>query len=322
MLWHHATVLFRPGKINNWRRIRIIFGYLVAIGAIIAQNNASLLVSTEGGDPLYLTSLIPGPLYYASIFFLLLFTGMSITNLVRSFRVATTTFYRNRIKSLIVATTVAGLAGPIGIIGSGLGLKVPIVAITVVLGLTMLQIGYSVASYSAMRDGRTIQRDFFYSIISVSILVILYISITKALDILFDLPSFIYVFVVILAILSHSLTDTARKKLDSHFFKQEIQEVRRSLRDITRVAGEPIASEALNVALDAICTSVRATYGLLLEIKDENVYILGKHKAELELGKFDAYEFGSQEISKIKLKQSVLTPQGPIYSDLEEIKAK
>jgi len=41
-----------------------------------------------------------------------------------------------------------------------------------------------------------------------------------------------------------------------------------------------------------------------------------------ELEKFGSYEFGSQEISKIKLKQSVLTPQGPVYSDLEEIKAK
>ena len=41
-----------------------------------------------------------------------------------------------------------------------------------------------------------------------------------------------------------------------------------------------------------------------------------------EMEKFEKLEFGSQEISNIKLKQSVLTPQGPLYSDLEEIKAK
>ncbi|HUT05797.1 MAG TPA: RNA 2',3'-cyclic phosphodiesterase [Nitrosopumilaceae archaeon] len=40
-----------------------------------------------------------------------------------------------------------------------------------------------------------------------------------------------------------------------------------------------------------------------------------------EMEKFKEYEFGSQEISNIKLKQSLLTPQGPVYSDLEEIKA-
>ena len=40
-----------------------------------------------------------------------------------------------------------------------------------------------------------------------------------------------------------------------------------------------------------------------------------------EMERFGSYEFGSQEISNIKLKQSVLTSQGPVYSDLEEIKA-
>ncbi len=41
-----------------------------------------------------------------------------------------------------------------------------------------------------------------------------------------------------------------------------------------------------------------------------------------ELEKFKTFEFGDQKISKIKFKQSVLTPKGPLYSDLEEIRAK
>ncbi len=41
-----------------------------------------------------------------------------------------------------------------------------------------------------------------------------------------------------------------------------------------------------------------------------------------EMEKFSTYEFGSQTITNFKLKQSVLTPQGPMYSDMEEIKAK
>ncbi|MFB5621481.1 MAG: RNA 2',3'-cyclic phosphodiesterase [Candidatus Nitrosomaritimum yanchengensis] len=40
------------------------------------------------------------------------------------------------------------------------------------------------------------------------------------------------------------------------------------------------------------------------------------------LEKFQGYEFGSYLVSNIKLKQSVLTPKGPIYSDLEEVIAK
>lgn len=41
-----------------------------------------------------------------------------------------------------------------------------------------------------------------------------------------------------------------------------------------------------------------------------------------ELKKFESLEFGMQEINNFKFKQSVLTPNGPIYSDLEEVCAK
>ena len=41
-----------------------------------------------------------------------------------------------------------------------------------------------------------------------------------------------------------------------------------------------------------------------------------------ELEKFESLEFGTQEITNFKLKQSVLTSKGPIYSDLIEIRGK
>lgn len=41
-----------------------------------------------------------------------------------------------------------------------------------------------------------------------------------------------------------------------------------------------------------------------------------------ELKKFELCDFGYQEISNIKLKQSILTPKGPLYSDIEVIKSQ
>ena len=41
-----------------------------------------------------------------------------------------------------------------------------------------------------------------------------------------------------------------------------------------------------------------------------------------KLQAYESYEFGSQEITSFKFKQSVLTPRGPIYSDLMEVKGK
>ena len=37
---------------------------------------------------------------------------------------------------------------------------------------------------------------------------------------------------------------------------------------------------------------------------------------------FETMEFGTETISKIKLKKSVLSPKGPEYSDLLEVNAK
>lgn len=41
-----------------------------------------------------------------------------------------------------------------------------------------------------------------------------------------------------------------------------------------------------------------------------------------ELDKFKSIDFGTQEITEFKLKQSVLSSKGPVYSDLMEIKAR
>ena len=50
-----------------------------------------------------------------------------------------------------------------------------------------------------------------------------------------------------------------------------------------------------------------------------------KHKVgdiSLRMKEYEAIEFGTQVVSKIKLKKSVLSPNGPEYSDLLEVNAK
>ena len=47
-----------------------------------------------------------------------------------------------------------------------------------------------------------------------------------------------------------------------------------------------------------------------------------KHKIDdlsLRIKQYEAIEFGTQVITKIKLKRSILSPKGPEYSDLLEI---
>lgn len=41
-----------------------------------------------------------------------------------------------------------------------------------------------------------------------------------------------------------------------------------------------------------------------------------------QMSRYAATKFGTQDVSEIKLKKSVLTPEGPVYSDLEVIRAR
>ena len=48
-----------------------------------------------------------------------------------------------------------------------------------------------------------------------------------------------------------------------------------------------------------------------------------KHKIDdisLQMKEYETIKFGTQVVSKIKFKKSVLSPKGPEYSDLLEIK--
>ncbi|MDH5605494.1 MAG: hypothetical protein OEY93_01290, partial [Anaerolineae bacterium] len=326
MFWHHATVLFRPGKMNKWRIFRIVAGYFVGIAAIIAQYNSALLVSSQTGDPLYLTAIKPGPFYAVFLILLLLFTGLCIYNLVRSAKAAQTEFHRRQLRVLIVSTVVAGLGGPVSLVSTGFGVRIPILVISVILSISMLQIGYSVAAYSAMGSGRTIRRDFIYNFLSVFLVAVVYASITRLLDILFDLPSIMYVFVVSLAILSHSLTDAARRYLDTLFFKREAHQVRRTLRELTRIAGEPETDEALEVALVSICALVQATFGAILEFDNGAVKVVDQHKISFDpmINNFAADHFLADDLMYVEQNQfpaplAELALSVPLYRETDQI---
>src|SRR5512138_1491449 len=73
MFWHHLTVEIRWGRMNPWRWTRVLIGYAIAIAAIIGQRFTPWVFTSGSGDPLYLTTLIPGPLYPVYMFFLILY---------------------------------------------------------------------------------------------------------------------------------------------------------------------------------------------------------------------------------------------------------
>jgi hypothetical protein len=271
VFWHHATLLMRPGKMNPWRWTRVIAGYLTAIAAVEVQAFTQILFSVEGGDPLYLNSLQAGPLYTVFGIALLIFTTTSIVNLTRSARVAPTGIARRQLWTLVIATVIGGLTGPVSFVAFWLDLfPVPMAVISGLLAIFVSMVGFGVARYSALVEGRTIARDFIYNLVLILAITSFYLLAIRMFVLAYDGPRVIIILVPILAILTHSLMGIAHRLMDRLFYQQQTRRLRSNLQRLTRLAGEGEEFRAnLNDTLKALCTSVHATYGLIFICEGE-----------------------------------------------------
>jgi GAF domain-containing protein len=265
--WHNATILMRPGRLTAWRWTRILVGYLIAFFAIIIQVDAPILFVVPNSNPLFLNSLHAGSWYAIFAVALLILTWASVINLFRSAYDTPAVLPHKQFILLAIATLIAGLIGPVSIAGSVLGWPIPMVIMSLLEAIPVGIIGYSVARYSAVAAGRTIQRDFVYNLLLMTGVVTLYLLTCGFLVGAYSAPRIIMVFVPVLAVVTHSLMAIAYRLLDWLFYRRETRQLRSNLRTLVRLAGEGESLEGnLALALESLCTPVLATYGLILTI--------------------------------------------------------
>lgn len=278
MIWHHVTLLIRTGRMNRWRWTRVVIGYVIAIAAIIGQRYTGLVFTTTSGDPLYLTTLVPGPLYPLYMLALLIFTALSLINLIRSARAAPTVVQRKQLNLMVAATVIAGLAGPISFISYRLDFLLPRVTVTLLLGAAVFMIGYGVARYSALIEGRVIGRDFLYNGLVILLIATVYMFVVWSSVVIYGVPVVALTIVVILAVLTHSLVDVGRRLFDFIFYNRETRELRARLRHLAQRAykAESLA-ENLSSALETLCRFVHATYGLIILFREEGLELAASH---------------------------------------------
>jgi len=271
VFWHHATLLMRPGKMNPWRWTRVIAGYITAIAAVEVQAFTQILFSVEGGNPLFLNSLHAGPLYTIFGIALVVLMTASIVNLMRSARVAPTETARRQLWTLVAATVIAGLTGPVSIVASWLDLfPVPMAVMSTLLAIFVGMVGFGVARYSALVEGRTMARDFIYNLVLILVITSFYLLAVRVFVLAYNAPSVIIILVPILAIFTHSLMGIGYRLMDRLFYQQQTRRLRSNLQRLSRLAGEDEKfHENLKETLKALCVSVRASYGLIFTCEEE-----------------------------------------------------
>ncbi len=263
--WYHATVLMRTGTVNAPRLMRILAGYLMAFLAIIAQANGSLLHTHQESDPLYLNSLHSEPWFPIFGTALLLLTWGSVLNLFRSALDTPAALPRQQLQLLASATMVAGLIAPVSMVGPILGWPVPMLLVSLLLAIPVSMMGYGVARYSAAAAGHTIQRDFAYNLVLLALITLIYLAASLFLVRFFDAPGVIIVLVPVLAVFTHFIMPTIFGMLDWLFYRRETRQLRSNLWRLIRQTGEgEDLQERLGHALDGLCSTVSATYGLIL----------------------------------------------------------
>jgi GAF domain-containing protein len=271
-LWHHATLVLLPGRMTRWRWAQASLGYGVTAAAVGVQAFTPLMFAPLRGDPLYLNTLPPGPLFPVFVALLVLLTIACLRNLLAASAAAPSAILKKQLGLLAAATLVGGLAGPVSAAALVSGLQVPRLVLTLLLGGAVTLIGYGVAQYSALMGGRVLRRDFIYNAVAVGLVAALYLVVTTVSVQAFQVPAGAFIFVMMLAIVTHSVVDVARPALDAMFYQRDARNLRSSLRRLAGTIGEnePLP-DRLARSLESLCASVRATFGLVALFEDGGV---------------------------------------------------
>lgn len=271
VLWYHATCLMGPGGLTSRQRYVLILGYLLAGSAAVIQiirPDWWVTVPQALGAAATPAGLLPS--FFAAS--LVVFTGLSLLNLVLSARAVRAEILRRQFALLIAATVLGALIAPLFLLAAGLGLPVERWIGMAMFWLAVVLLGYGVARYSAVVEGRTIQRQFSYSLVAVALITLLYFVVSYMSSVSFGVRTAAFAFVILLAVVTHSLVGNARAILDFFFFDPDTRRVRHVFQNLTNEVGAAgRLHERLGLALDALCTQVRASFGFVLLFSDRRV---------------------------------------------------
>ena len=326
-LWHHVSVLLLPGRTTTWGWMRIFTGYFLAVIAVIVQINAPIFFNAERSSPLYLNGLQAGPWFPIFTVALIILTWACILNLAIAARRAPSRMARKQLKVLAWATLAGGLAGFVSIPGSYFKAAIPILVISLLEALMVALIGWGVARYSALTEGRTIQKDFLYSLSLLGFVLLIYIPISWILIDTYKAPMVILAVFPALAVVTHSSMTAIDRLRDRIVYTQDTHQLRIQLRKLSRQVGVTAPLETLlEPSLETLCNSVEASYGLIIVFEDHASRKLISWQLDDDIPELDLKKLAADDVVNLPLnrfpppleKASLLVP---LYGEIEQLGA-
>jgi hypothetical protein len=180
------------------------------------------------------------------------------------------------------AASLAAWSGVYTAVSVWYGLDTPTLLSSLSLGAGVALLGYGVARYNALIEGRAIRSDFVYTSLAMAAVVVAYMGAAFISDWIFGVPFVAFVLVIILAIASHSLYDWARTLWDRLFYRRHYRELRANLRQfVLRAAGDEDVHESLEAVLATLCRSLDVDVGLIALRRGEQFAVVAARPVRL-----------------------------------------
>jgi hypothetical protein len=282
-VWYHLTALLSttssraPGESRRLalNRIGVPFAYLYAFTLIgLGLSSHLVLVQVETNSALYTNNRQPGPLYPLFILFVAIGFFPTFWNLWRARALATNSNLKQRYVPLMLATILAALGGLWFGLGTQLDLALPSVVGDLLLGCGVILLGYAIARFSAFLEGRSIERDFLYTLLVVGSLTLFYVLIVTGLYLAGAVSFLTLALTVVGTVAANSLFDGARLTLDRIFYQGRFRALRANLRALAEEAGASGGlHERLQAILDSMCRALHLTRGFIA-LRRENEYVI------------------------------------------------
>ncbi|MFN8475162.1 MAG: hypothetical protein U0822_23470 [Anaerolineae bacterium] len=261
-LFFNLATRLRGGR-RAWRiPIWAAYGIVAVFSILVLQTD--LVFQGRGNLPaLQGQDTVAGPLYAVLGAYLLACGALGVWLMWQAQRTAAPGV-RARLRPVFLSSLVAivGVAYLVGI--SLLALPAVVLGGDVLLAVAVTGVGYGVARYNALLEGRATGSDLRYLALAVSLVVLVYLVVTWVFFGLYGISLAAFIPVFITVIISHTLYDAFRNQLDRLFFQRNAARLRESLRTLAREAGEGEAlGPALRDTLAATCAEFSANSGLV-----------------------------------------------------------
>ena len=280
--WFHLSVSLLPGRPARKQRALVILIYLLTLNFVAMEAYTPwVFAGATMRPPIYNSALRPGPLFPLFGLFLVTVPALSFCNFYLSWRQAKSSPIRRQLTTLLWATSLAIFSGTYTSLSIWLGLDTPTLISNLGLGAGVALLGYGVARYNALIEGRAIRLDFIYTSLATGLVIGAYLLAALISDLVFDVPFIAFVFIIMLAIVSHSLYDWARTYLDRLFYRQQYRELRANLRDFAREAPGHDLPGQLQIIIQALCRSLGTGKGFIALREAEGFAIFAAHPTDL-----------------------------------------